>query len=243
MSQGPRIKLSDAKRLCDDLFNIWGLDDRCVVVGSVRRGLPDVGDIEIIVPVEEIGSEDGWASALVGAALRGRKIDYLFNRINGSMSNPWTDPKAQERSMFEPEPIVVEPEPGQIVGRAVRGLKPGFLAANLELTPTGLVVPCQLYRYTEANRGWIELMRTGPAEFGQRFLILWKQRWNIPFGDDHKASIEGHLVNREGERVHTPTEAACFDLCGMKYIDPTERDQWVLTQQRLDAHERRRALR
>jgi hypothetical protein len=234
MSTGPRIKLADANRLCSDLFNIWGLDDRCVVVGSVRRGLPDVGDIEIIVPVQEVKQRGD------------DQFDYLFNRINASMSNPWTDPKARERSMFDPEPMsgsVVEPDPGQIVGRAVRGLKPGFLAANLELMPTGLVVPCQLYRYTESNRGWIELMRTGPAEFGQRFLVNWKRRYGIPFGEDHPASIEGHLVNREGQRVHTPTEAACFDLCGMKYIEPAERDQWVLTQQRLAAHERRGALR
>lgn len=239
MSQGPRIKLGDARRLCQDLWNIWGLDDTAVVVGSVRRGLPEVGDIEIIVPAEESGG--GLASALVGAAMGGRKIDYLFNRINGSMSNPWTDPKAQERSMFDPPEVVVEPEPDQIIGEAIRGLKPGFLSASLLLRPLGLEVPCQLYRYTAQNRGWIEVMRTGPTDFGRLFLLQWKRRWNIPH--EHQASIDGHLVDRDGKVVHVPDERAAFDLCGMPAVPPELRDAWVLEQARLTARDRKEALR
>jgi DNA polymerase/3'-5' exonuclease PolX len=223
MSTGPRIKLGDARRLCQDLWNIWGLDDKAVVVGSVRRGLPEVGDIEIIVPalkVTQAGNEH---------------IDFLFIRINGSMSNPWTHPKAKERSMFDP------PEPDQIIGEAVRGLKPGFLSASLLLRPLGLEVPCQLYRYTPQNRGWIELMRTGPADFGRLFLIAWKRRWNIPH--EQQASIEGHLVNRDGEIVHVPDEHAAFSLCGMEFILPEARDSWVLKQVRLAARERWEVMR
>jgi DNA polymerase/3'-5' exonuclease PolX len=229
MSQGPRIKLGDARRLCQDLWNIWGLDDTAVVVGSVRRGLPEVGDIELIVPVQEIRQRGD------------DQIDYLFNRINGSMSNPWVDPKAKERSMFDPEPLVIEPEPDQIIGEAVRGLKPGFLSASLLLRPLGLEVPCQLYRYTPQNRGWIELMRTGPADFGRLFLIAWKRRWNIPH--EQQASIDGHLVNRDGEIVHVPDEHAAFSLCGMEFILPESRDSWVLEQVRLAARERREVMR
>lgn len=230
MSQGPRIKLGDARRLCQDLWNIWGLDETAVVVGSVRRGLPEVGDIEIIVPalkVTQAGNEH---------------VDSLFSRINGSMSNPWVHPKAPERSMFDSEPErVIEPEPDQIIGEAIRGLKPGFLSASLLLRPLGLEVPCQLYRYTAQNRGWIELMRTGPADFGRLFLIAWKRRWNIPH--EQQASIDGHLVNRDGEIVHVPDEDAAFDLCGMPAVLPELRDAWVLEQTRLAARERREVMR
>jgi len=233
MSTGPRIRLGDARRLCQDLWNIWGLDDTAVVVGSVRRGLPEVGDIELIVPVQEVRQRGD------------DQIDYLFNRINGSMSNPWVDPKAKERSMFDPpEPVterVIEPEPDQIIGEAIRGLKPSFLSASLLLRPLGLEVPCQLYRYTPQNRGWIELMRTGPADFGRLFLIAWKRRWNIPH--EQQASIDGHLVDREGKAVHVPDERAAFDLCGMEFILPEARDSWVLEQVRLAARERREVMR
>lgn len=237
MSQGPRIKLGDARRLCQDLWNIWGLDDKAVVVGSVRRGLPEVGDIEIVVPAQ--------VPALKVTQAGNEHIDFLFIRINGSMSNPWTHPKAKERSMFDPpEPVterVIEPEPDQIIGEAVRGLKPGFLSASLLLRPLGLEVPCQLYRYTPKNRGWIELMRTGPADFGRLFLIAWKRRWNIPH--EQQASIDGHLVNRDGEIVHVPDEHAAFSLCGMEFILPESRDSWVLEQVRLAARERREVMR
>jgi DNA polymerase/3'-5' exonuclease PolX len=55
MSDGIRVPLAEARAVADELVTILGLGcERIEVAGSVRRGAPDVGDIELVaVPLIE----------------------------------------------------------------------------------------------------------------------------------------------------------------------------------------------
>lgn len=193
MSTGARLPLAAADRLCQHLAEFWGLDpDLDVWVGSVRRRRDFVGDLELVCRHEPAASDD------------------LFARLARSIELPPDD------SLF-----AVQAE--NPIGRAIKGLRPGFLAAYLEITAWKKIqVPVQIFRYTAANAGWITLMRTGPAEFGQWFLHRWKVTHGI--APTAKASIDGHLVDRAGRVIPVATEAEAFEKCDLKFVRPEQRE-------------------
>lgn len=230
MSEGPRIELSRAVEVAEVLFERWKLSSAerypgCMVAGSVRRMEPEVGDLEIVAPLPR-----GWDYRKLGP-----EVDELFGAINATVDNPWSDESAPlfaTTTTATPSPVVL--------GSALRGLRPGFLACSLLLRPwPGLEIPCQVYRYTPENFGWMLIERTGPREFGMWFLGQWKRRYGIPVGvEGRQASINNHLVNAAGDVVPVPTEAEAFRLAGMAWIAPHDRDVFM---QRLQAS--REALR
>lgn len=208
MSRGERLLLSEAMQALEHLRVAWRAP-QLEVVGSVRRGLPHVGDIEVIAEIPPAAR----------AAKPRPEDDPFFRLINATMELPWSDEPGTLFGVAKYQAII----PLNPLGKIVRGLKPGFLAASLIMTPFGRQVPLQVYRYIPANRGWVTLMRTGPREFGQWFLGQWKRRWRIPDGE--QASRDGFLVNAAGDRVETPTEEETFKLCGMDWIAPGVREQ------------------
>ena len=199
MSTGTRINIADAQRLAAWLFKHWVLDPKtCFVVGSVRRQCDTVGDIEIIAP------------------RRDKKDDPEFERISATMEGTVL------RSMFD-APVA------QPIGRAIKGLKPGFLAAYMELdTRTVGAFPVQIYRYGPDNFGWIMLMRTGPADFGEWFLGRWKDAHGISRGDPRfRGSIDGHLVDASCMVVPVRTEDEAFARINVKPVPPERRSAFV----------------
>lgn len=194
MSAGPRLQLEHADAAAAFVMRAWGLEPpAAMVVGSVRRREPDVGDLEIIAPV-------GEPTPLFGG-------DPLYERITACVGS------ARAEDMPEVLPL--------------RGLNPGFKAASMTVSLYALAerrtlhLPVQIYRYDRGNRGWIELMRTGPAEFGRWFLAEWKRRHRIP--TDGNGSIDGWLVDANGERVVTETEGDCFREMGLPVCPPERR--------------------
>ncbi|MFN0133449.1 MAG: hypothetical protein ACKVW3_13095 [Phycisphaerales bacterium] len=175
MSEGPRLPLTTASKVAQVLFERWELSGLLpdhsaanLVVGSVRRRRDEVGDIELAAPLP-----GGWETRKLSPS-----DDPLFRRINETMSNPWRD---ESTPLFGAQQTV----PDQPLGYAVRGLKPGFLACSLVLrTRIGIELPCQIYRYTPKNRGWLLIERTGPRDFGKWFLWRWKLQHGIPVGND-----------------------------------------------------------
>lgn len=210
MSEGPRILISEAVQVLDQIRGLWrcpGLE----VVGSVRRELPHVGDIEVIAEIPAMAMRKDAR----------RQDDSLFAAINATMHNPWVEDVKGGLFDVRPESQPIEQLPR--IGKALRGLRPGFRACSIELDPWGKTIPLQVYRYTPTNRGWITLMRTGPGEFGIWFLGQWKKRWMI--NQDRQASVDGYLVDRTGKVIDTPTEADAFRLCGLEWIPPQNRQR------------------
>lgn len=196
MSEGPRIPLPVARAAAAKLMQLWGMaEPACLVVGSVRREKPDVGDLEFIAP-----HKDG-------------PYDSLFDLINSTC--------ADAEGMFASKPTAERfavPE---------KGLKRGFKFVSLACHMTRQdgskwVIPVQIHRYGAGNRGWIELMRTGPDEFGRLFLHEWKQKWG-----GSKGSVDGHLVDGAGKPVKVESEAEAFKLCGLPAVEPRDRARYA----------------
>lgn len=202
MSAGTRITLAQAKDAAAFLMGVWKMDPAdCMVVGSVRRGKADVGDLELVAPCPVDPGRD-----------------ELYRLIKSMVESETPD-------MFAPQADVTH-------GRALKGLKPGFLACSLEMRithpETGVYsLPVQIFRYSHdrSNRGWCEVCRTGPREFGKAFLARWHRQHQIPH--DKQASMDGFLVDGYGERVKVPTERIAFELCGLSYIEPEKREAMV----------------
>ena len=219
MSEGPRIRHQEAVAVAEELRRRWNLargsavlSSHCFVVGSVRRQRAEVGDLEIVAPLPAC-----WRTMKLAAA-----DDPLFQRINATVTNPWRDEAAP---LFAAE----SPAPEQPLGSAIRGLKPGFLACSLVLQPwPGIEIPCQVYRYTPENLGWMLIERTGPRKFGMWFLGAWKRRYGIPIGvDGRQASIDNHLVDGGGRVVPVWSEEEAFRLAGERYVPPEDRDAFM----------------
>lgn len=228
MSTGPRIPLARAVAAAQMAMQAWGMQSpACAIVGSVRRRRAEVGDLEITAPVPEVMLKalDPFADPEPVT----EDNDPLFARIASTTRN---------------EPTLFNPTPPAPLARVVRGLEPGFLACSLELRLThapSVTVPVQIYRYFPANRGWCQLMRTGPTEFGMDFLVRWKARFGI--AGEGKASIDGHLVDSYRARVPTPAEEDCFRLCGLAFVPPEERDEFAANASKRRASENREVFR
>lgn len=216
MSEGIRVPLHQMQAAAASLVERLG-SGSVVVVGSIRRQRPMVGDIELV-------------ARLPGGDVKHADQDPLFRAINGMVSNPMREPA---ETLFA---APAAPLPGRPIGSAISGLKPGFRALSLMLTPReGPQIPCQIYRSTPRNHGWVMVQRTGPREFGIAFLADWKRAYGIPLGSEaHRACIDGHLVDAQGAVVEVPTEEDAFRLCRRKWIDPDLRDVHMDQQRIMD---------
>ena len=239
MSTGPRIPVPVALEIARVLARLWKMDQRLAdiwgsaIVGSLRRRGHDptasVGDIEIISPmpgpepdrpIATKEDQDAWRKRHEGD-------DVVYQAIDASLHPP--QPPAQA-AMFEAAP----PPPPPPIGRAIKGLKPCFLACELEVWPAALgidgpeAVGVQIFRYWPGqygNRGWIQLMRTGPTELGEWFLTAWKRRYSIPW--QQQASAFGFLRDAYGAPVPVPEETATLAKIGVGHIPPAVREHWI----------------
>lgn len=219
MSGGPRIPINLADEIVKALLARWGRPGaEAVIVGSVRRRVDTVGDLELAAPLPEGLGENPTPDQ-----------DPLFRAIDGTMENRF---RAEESPLFAGG--VSDSIP---LGRAEKGLRPGFLACSLIVRPfvrhpdpayAALQLPVQVYRFTAANKGWVLIERTGPREFGMYFLGAWKKSYGIPTGsEDHRASINGHLVDSYGRVVPVNTEVEAFEKAGLSFIPAAHRDTFM----------------
>lgn len=204
----PRLRAEDAaRRLMAEL----GIDPaRSLIAGSIRRELATVGDIELVVPMPDTPG-----------------IDPLFEHIAAKFTLPGVQPArttAPEAALWgEPAPAPVAIAAGPRLGHAIKGAKPGFRYCQLALQLTAdprAVVNVDIFRYDDGdqgNRGWIELIRTGPGDFGKAALQRWKSISN-------GGKSEGGYPHRpDGTRIPVPTERAAFELLGWAWVPPKAR--------------------
>lgn len=219
MSAGPKIPAERAIKAVHYLLELLGarLDpDRSddpmtlALVGSIRRDAPMVSDIDLISPWVN-GDHDPLHAGLV--------------RLFG-------DPARAEKS-----PLFAAADDTLRLGIYLNGLYRNFKRAAVLVKlkgPPYCEIKVEFHRYTpgpQGNRGWIEMIRTGPAEWGRMCCIRWKHK--TPNG----TSENGFLVDGEGEVHPTPDEASVFRLLGLQYIPPAARTE-VLAKQLLPSTRR-----
>lgn len=187
------------------------------IVGSIRRHKKLIGDVDLLALATEVGAS---TPVLTPA------MDPLFMVLNQACENPWIDPKAHEErtSLFGADKLTPAPPRAPML-RAVKGLKPGFRMASLVIL--GRVdepeIPLQVFRSEPAHWGWGLARATGPGELGEQLLAHWKHTQGI--GREGKGSIDGRLVDANGDVVSTPTETEFFRRLGINYCWPRERDE------------------
>jgi hypothetical protein len=188
-------------------------------VGSYRRGLPMVGDIELIAPMP--GPDDG---------------DPLYERLAAHFYDPDVKPetiRTTQLALFGGAPVeevarLVSPVRRERFGNPGKGFRPGFRYAQVELFLKGgpaLSIKLDWFRFdagNTGNRGWIQLIRTGPWDFGRDCCARWKRISNGGYSTSSE-ELGGCLHRSDGTRVPVPTETEAFRLLELPYIEPRER--------------------
>lgn len=201
MSDGPKLPRAIALELAETLVRelAFHLDPGGVLVcGSLRRERQNIGDIDLAAELPMPGGDDRLAREIIKRFTRRPVAGMLF------------------------EPKLVKGSMGWIRDGAVAGFK----ACRLTLVSEPHTIDVEIHRYVAGpvgNRGWVELMRTGPVEFSQWLLTRHKVRQGR---STKPGSVHGYLVDREGAAIPTPTEADVFRLVGLEYIPPAGRDRF-----------------
>jgi len=186
----------EAIRVLDERISPHIVSAPLEVVGSVRRKCDQVGDLELIAPMPD---------STIG--------DDLCRRLCELLEDPKDLFSASRTSQ---------------IGRVISGLKLGFRTCSFTIrlgAEPKVELNVQIYRYDAGptgNRGWIELMRTGPVDFGKAFLSRWKAERGMA-SPAIPASRNGYLLSPNGEAIATPTEVDALKLAGLRYIEPEER--------------------
>lgn len=113
-------------------------------------------------------------------------------------------------------------QPGSLFGRDtakrfehVKGLRDGFLMAQLFDRQHGVTFDIFRSYRRPTNYGLIKLIRTGPAEFSQRVVTALHPRGYRSQG--------GYIRDQSDRLVETPDEQTVFGLAGMRYLEPEAR--------------------
>lgn len=154
MSEGARLPLAVAEGAAGYLLNCWGVAGKdATVVGSVRRGREQVGDLEICMPVERADR------------------DEMYKTIHASAT--------QSAGLFEAPSDL---PPITVVQGLRPGFKNARLIVHITHHGTPYRLPVEIYRFEPEGRAWSLIMRTGPRDFGVFFLRRWKAAFGISDG-------------------------------------------------------------
>lgn len=215
MSDAPRMPYAQAQKVIDFLCCQCGLPlVNLQPVGSFRRRAREVGDIEFIAPMPAPGKEDAlWLA--------------LASRFGVEGTEFVIDPgmPTSDAPMFKPP---IPPTVGRVeksLGTVRKGLARGFRYCGLTLRGRTMDVPIEFYRYDPGptgNRGWVELVRTGCADFSHAILTKHKAVQGIP---PDRPGSDTYLLGANGAEIPTPAEQHVFDLVGIPFIPPIDRTE------------------
>jgi DNA polymerase/3'-5' exonuclease PolX len=196
-----RIPLDEARVLADEVVDLLETaTERIAVAGSIRRGRPDVGDVEIV--------------AIPAVTLVVEQTDMFTSRL---VPVDWLDQKCR-----------ILRDEGVFADRLDKNGHASFGAKYKRLTYKG--VPLDLFATQPDQWGVILLLRTGPAEFNQQLVLKrsqggWLTRgfffrdgrlWKLP--PPYDASLVDQAV-----AVPTHEEQDVFRALGYRYLRPEER--------------------
>jgi len=188
------IPLDVAERAATRLVNTLApACSRIEVAGSIRRGKPEVGDIELVA-----------IPSTVHAVQRD-----LFGGVTTVHSRNLLDEELER--LIAMRAIRRSPPPDGARAAWGEHYKKMWIAAG------GQVVQVDLFLATPETWGALFCIRTGPAAFSQALVTHFKLR--TPYRQQDGALV----VEATGEVVPVPEEADYFRLAGVPYIPPAER--------------------
>lgn len=201
------MRIGQAQHIADFLVGeLIESSERIAIAGSVRRVVPEVKDVELVliprmVPVPVMGQ-----MAMLGPS------DGVVPPNQQLLPAP-----LEVLQRLEDEGRVVAIKAGtHDVERRPGGLDPE--GRYWRLWVPAAEVKIDIFVLTAERWGLGLLVRTGPADFGKAVLA----RWRVVAGlrEDQKASIELRLHNRFGGVVDTLEEEDVFAACKLLYVAP-----------------------
>lgn len=180
---------------------------RVVVAGSIRRGLPTVGDVEIVaVPRVETTHARDMFGEVVGTG----EVDYLDAQLTALLDRGVVAKRTRSD------------------GKTVWGQKMKYLTFD--------GVNVDLFTPDAARFGLILMIRTGPAAYSHQLVTERGKQLVVGFHPNgrpitrigllpsHLKVDKGWLISRvSGIRIPTPEERDFYDHTRLPYIEPWER--------------------
>lgn len=227
-----QIPLELAERIGANLMRKWDLrEPDARVVGSVRRKSEQVHDIELLapLPIKANGMEgdDRLCKKITsGFALPKEPAVPLF-QSEAVAEQAWQNGKMLTicAPMFKACSLAVRVSPTHFTSPKADPLGELVKGYCELLGEDSFYLPLQIFRYTpgvQGNRGWIELMRTGSADFSKAVLECWKWVCGTK-GTSAPGSADGFLVDSLGNRRFTRNEYQVFQLIGCVWVAPEKR--------------------
>lgn len=201
MSTGPKTSLENMIANAKELMQRWDRPSAHLeIVGSVRRGVQMVGDLDFI------------------AAHPGKdaRRDELFEAIEAM--------KPGHGALFG-GPMGYP----QVIGLRGLKFGFRMCEVRVQFVEKAEALPVQIHRYDPGDRGnygWVKIMRTGPLEFGK--WLLWQHHRNNHLPESQKAADQEpgggtYLRDQWGKPIPTPTEERAFAVAGVPFVAPERR--------------------
>ena len=197
MLSGVKFSLCEARVLAEAL--VASMKPHCVrveIAGSVRRGKPEIGDIEIVAVPR-------WSE--------GSAVGLFDERPRVNRLHQWATIQADLEfgvQWIKPGTSDIVPWPIQPNGKYWRGYvaSPG--------------IKLDLFLAAPENYGVIQLIRTGDAAFSQE-IVTHALRVGMRFegGRLYRSEAGGHLTLP----VNAPNEQSVFDALGLRFVLPEKR--------------------
>lgn len=211
MSSGAKVSMEAARRDAEAVRALFppSCYERWEIAGSVRRGCALVGDVEhVVIPA-------------LPPLMQPHDFEWVARKFWAHLEH-LTDPGGLFPSPSAPfERAVYRDRNGDETerwGERYRGV--------VHRMAGGGGVRHEIFLATPQTWGYILLLRTGPGPFGRWFVSeLPKHGLRAGEGEIRRhwpgCADDGH----HADAVPTHTEADCFGLVGLPYLEPAERER------------------
>lgn len=223
MSGGERIPAREAAPIARRFVDlVQPYCDQLVVAGSLRRRLPTVADVEIVVVprVETIGVTTADLFGETSTIERRDTLHWFLDRCveDGIVQKR---PRADGATFWGPRAKYL----------VFDGLPFDLFSAVNDWRLKGAVATAEPDRF-----GIILMIRTGPAMFSKRLVTPDDEETQVGVkGNGQPIRRRGLMPRRfrvqdgwltsrvSGERIPTPTEESVFELLGLDWVEPWQR--------------------
>lgn len=201
-----RLGIMAAERLRAELAQHC---ERIEIAGSIRRGKPQIGDIELVAIPRVDRSEQ---RDLFGTAVTTREHNYLDAHLRHMLRKTPPSIYKSRADLFSELGLLADGVP-DVLRWGERYKRFYFLWASV-----GAIIPVDLFLASADNWGAILTIRTGPGDFSTALVTHLKHA--TPY-----RQMDGQLViEATGEAVPVPEEADYFQRAGVPYIEPQHRN-------------------